>query len=148
MNTVIRRLATADLDLVAHLEQVARSSLVGQRGGDALLVEQPEVGDWRPLVDDDLHPVWVAEIDGTAVGYLEARRRGDVLEVRQVFVHDEARELGFGDELLAAALAHARATGCATLEGSALPGDRLTKNLYERAGITARKIILSTTIGG
>lgn len=148
MNTVVRRLAAGDLELVAHLEQMARSAVVGHRGGDALLAEQPEIADWQPLLDDDRHPVWVAEIDGTAVGYLEASRRGDVLEVRQVFVHEEARELGFGDDLLAAALDHARVTGCSTLEGSALPGDRLTKNLYERAGITARKIILSAPVGG
>ena len=32
------------------------------------------------------------------------------------------------------------------VEGTALPGDRDTKNLYERAGITARKIIVSTRL--
>jgi hypothetical protein len=29
------------------------------------------------------------------------------------------------------------------LEGTALPGDRDTKNLYERAGVVARKIVVS-----
>lgn len=146
MTPVVRRLASGDVETVARHEAMARSLLVDQRGGRALLDEAPPLGDWSVRVADDQHPVWVADIDGVAVGYLEARRRGAALEICQVFVHPDARELGFGDHLLAAALDHARATGCTTLEGSALPGDRLTKNLYERAGITARKIILSTTL--
>jgi GNAT superfamily N-acetyltransferase len=60
-----------------------------------------------------------------------------------VYVHPEAREVGLGDELLATAMAAARAAGCAALEGTALPGDRETKNLYERAGIVARLIVVS-----
>ena len=57
-----------------------------------------------------------------------------------------ARELGFGDAMLAAGLAHARARGAVVFEGEALPGDRDTKNLYERAGITARLITVSTRL--
>mgnify|MGYP003348556134 CR=1 FL=1 len=64
----------------------------------------------------------------------------------QVFVEAEARELGLGDALLGTAIDAARRTGCSRLEGSALPGDRLTKNLYERAGVVARKIVLSTDL--
>ncbi len=52
----------------------------------------------------------------------------------------EARELGFGDELLATAIASASSRGAVGVEGQALPGDRQTKNLYERAGIVARLI--------
>ena len=51
-----------------------------------------------------------------------------------------ARELGLGDALLETLVKFAVTRGCTAVEGSALPGDRLTKNLYERAGITARKI--------
>ena len=58
-------------------------------------------------------------------------------------MHPEARELGFGDWLLEAALHAARDAGSTVLEGTALPGDRDTKNLYERAGIKARKITVS-----
>lgn len=56
------------------------------------------------------------------------------------------REVGFGDWLLEAALAGARLHGCEVLEGTALPGDRATKNLYERAGIKARKITVSVRL--
>ena len=74
------------------------------------------------------------------------RSLGDIAVVRQVYVEPEARELGFGDGLLDAARHEAQRHGCSALEGFALPGDRDTKNLYERAGITARKIIVSTRL--
>ncbi|MGK0332191.1 MAG: GNAT superfamily N-acetyltransferase [Minisyncoccia bacterium] len=63
-----------------------------------------------------------------------------IIRVDQVWVTPEARELGFGDALLAAAIAGARERGAVAVEGQALPGDRHTKNLYERAGIVARLI--------
>ena len=80
------------------------------------------------------------------MGYLQLQIVGDAAEVMQVYVHPEAREIGFGDWLLEAAVAAARSEGCAVLEGTALPGDRQTKNLFERAGIKARKITVSTPL--
>jgi hypothetical protein len=58
-------------------------------------------------------------------------------------VAPEAREVGFGDVLLAEAIGAIRSSGGVCIESFALPGDRDTKNLYERAGVTARKIIVS-----
>ena len=66
-----------------------------------------------------------------------------IARVDQVYVTPEARELGFGDALLDAATAIAVEAGAHVIEGEALPGDRDTKNLYERAGITARLITVS-----
>jgi len=43
-------------------------------------------------------------------------------------------------------MAAGRAAGCAAIEGEALPGDRDVKNLYERAGITARLIVVSKAL--
>ena len=53
-----------------------------------------------------------------------------------------------GDGLLGAAMDAARAQGARRLDALALPGDRATKNLYERAGVVARAIILSTRLDG
>lgn len=63
-----------------------------------------------------------------------------IVRVDQVWVTPEARENGFGDALLELAIERARALGASAVEGQALPGDRHTKNLYERAGIVARLI--------
>ena len=48
-----------------------------------------------------------------------------------------------GDELLARAVEATLAAGGDVIEGWALPGDRDTKNLFERGGVTARKLIVS-----
>ncbi len=129
-----------DLAQLALLEREARAALVGQRGGDRWLLEHPAVDDaWghRCVVSD----VYVAVIDDVVVGFLVAELgRDHVVRVDQVWVTPEARELGFGDELLATAIASARGRGAVAVEGQALPGDRQTKNLYERAGIVARLI--------
>lgn len=77
--------------------------------------------------------MYVAVIDGVVVGYLVADLGDDqVVRIDQVWVTPDARELGFGDALLAEAIAVSRTRGAVAVEGQALPGDRHTKNLYER----------------
>lgn len=129
-----------DLAQLALLEREARAALVGQRGGDRWLVEHPAVDDaWAQRCTSA--DVYVAVIDDVVVGFLVADLGGDhVVRIDQVWVTPEARELGFGDELLATAIESARDRGAVAVEGQALPGDRHTKNLYERAGIVARLI--------
>jgi ribosomal protein S18 acetylase RimI-like enzyme len=129
-----------DLAQLELLEHEARAALVGQRGGDRWLVEHPAVDDaWAQRCD--VSNVYVAVIGDVVVGYLVADLGPDhVVRIDQVWVTPEARELGFGDELLATAIASARSMGAIAVEGQALPGDRHTKNLYERAGIVARLI--------
>lgn len=145
MNTEVRLARTDDAEALAVLEGEARAALVGTRGGDALLAEQPAVADWAAAIDDPTTAVWVAVIDDVVLGYLELAvpAAGGAGLVRQVYVHPEARELGFGDDMLAEAIAATIAAGGRTIESFALPGDRDTKNLYERAGVTARKLIVS-----
>lgn len=146
MEQTVRPLTALDLAAVAELEREARTALLEQRGGPAHLAERAEVGDWAAVLADPRRAAWVSTIDEVVVGYLELAFVGPVAEVMQVYVHPDAREVGFGDWMLEAALAEARARGCTTIEGTALPGDRHTKNLYERAGITARKITLAAPL--
>lgn len=147
MQEVVRTARAGDEPELARMEAAARAAVVGQRGGARHLEEVAPVGDWSGLVNDPRRSIWVALIDTVPVGFLEMEVEGEVATVRQVWVEPEARELGFGDLMLAEALADATRRGCAALEGTALPGDRLTKNLYERAGVVARKIVLSTRLG-
>jgi GNAT superfamily N-acetyltransferase len=129
-----------DLAQLELLERELRDALVGQRGGDRWLVEHPGVaGEWQSRCEEA--QVWVAHIGEVLVGYLVADHGDDgVLRIDQVWVTPEARENGFGDTLLASAIERGRADGAIAVEGQALPGDRHTKNLYERAGIVARLI--------
>ena len=143
MQQAIRRLALDDAEVVAQLERDARAALVDQRGGPAHLAERAAVGEWAPLVGSAGRAVWVSTIDDVVLGYIEIEIVGETARVMQVYVEPQAREIGFGDWLLEAAIEEARTRNCKVIEGFALPGDRATKNLYERAGITARKITVS-----
>lgn len=142
IDPTVRPADAADVPQLQLLEDDARAALVGQRGGDRWLVEHPAIGAGWPqhLVGPGVD-VLVAHIDEVVVGYLVGVLGDDhIIRIDQVWVEPEARELGFGDELLAVAIERAVGNGAVAVEGQALPGDRHTKNLYERAGIVARLI--------
>jgi GNAT superfamily N-acetyltransferase len=142
MREAVRPLLPADAAEVAALEAQAREELTAFRGADVLLAERAAVADWAALAARPGSAVWVATLDDAVVGYLHLAIDATVATVRQVYVHPEARELGCGDGLLEAAMAFAGEHACTALEAVALPGDRATKNLYERAGVTARLLVM------
>jgi len=150
IDPTVRRAGLGDVGPLRVLEAEARAALVGARGGDRWLDEHPPVGEaWSDAVAT--RRVFVAVLDvgpngPLDVGYLVLDVDGAVARVDQVYVTPDARELGFGDALVEAATAAALEAGAQLLEGEALPGDRQTKNLYERAGITARLITVSRRI--
>ena len=152
IDPVVRPARPGDVDTLRTLEAEARAALVAARGGARWLEEHPAIG---PRWPDALagRKVFVAVLDhpgldvveavDVVVGYLVLDLVGEIGRIDQVFVTPDARELGFGDALVEAAAEEARSAGAKLLEGQALPGDRETKNLYERAGITARLITVS-----
>jgi GNAT superfamily N-acetyltransferase len=145
VQTEVRAACNDDITALRWLEDEARTDVATRRGGPQLLAEQPEVGDgWAVLVDAVPPRVLVGTIDGVPVGYLLLGpvAAAATARVEQVWVSPGAREVGFGDDLLAAATAIARDAGAVAIEAEALPGDRDTKNLYERAGVTARKLVV------
>ena len=140
IDPIVRAATDEDHADLQALELEARAALIDQRGGEVWLVEHPLIGEgWGDRCRNG--EVFVGTIDDVVIGYIVAELGADaVVRIDQVWVTPEARELGFGDELLAAAISAARASGATAVEGQALPGDRHTKNLYERAGIVARLI--------
>jgi len=145
VDPVVRPARRNDVQQLHALEVEARAALVGQRGGDRWLETHEQRGsEWERVVDAG--NVAVAVIGDVVVGYILIGRVGPVTTIDEVYVTPDAREVGFGDALVHTAMESARAAGCTTIEGEALPGDRETKNLYERAGITARLIVVSKTL--
>ncbi len=145
IDPTVRRATADDADQLDALEREARATLTDQRGGPRWLETHPQRGsNWADAVEHAV--VHVAHIDDVVVGYLASSHHGPIVRIDEVYVAPEARELGFGDALLAEAVEAGRAAGCELVEGEALPGDRDTKNLYERAGITARLIVVSRRI--
>lgn len=146
----VRRAVAADRVELERIERDARSATASMRGGQRWLAEHDPF-DWSTLVASPDAAVFVAELrtgpgQPVLVGYGVVERVAPVAMIRQVFVEQPARELGFGDALLEALVEWGRASGCEYVEGLALPGDRHTKNLYERAGITARLITVSRAL--
>lgn len=144
IDPVVRVADSLDTPELQALEDRARAALVGQRGGERWLELHPAQADWSLAVAEGR--VAVAVIDAVPVGYLVISLTDRIAQIDDVYVVGQARELGFGDELLAWGLSWARANGARLLEGVALPGDRETKNLYERAGIKARMITVSVAL--
>lgn len=140
IDPLVRVATPGDAPQLRLLEAEARAALDDQRGGERWLIEHPAVdAGWVEHCRD--RDVVVAHIGDVVVGYLVSAIGDDrIVRVDQVWVTPEARELGFGDELLAVTIARALERGAVAVEGQALPGDRHTKNLYERAGIVARLI--------
>jgi GNAT superfamily N-acetyltransferase len=149
IDPTVRRAVVDDAGVLRDLERAARGAVADTRGGNRWLDEHPQIGEgWATAVAD--RAVFVASIPvedvEVPVGYLiadlvDAPMR--IVHVDQVWVEPDARELGFGDEMLATAIAWGREDGAELVEGHALPGDRNLKNLYERAGVTARLITVS-----
>jgi len=150
VDPVLREIGQQDRGELVAIDEAAREGVAAQRGGSAWLAGHPALARrWSPDADAPLG--WVALIDDVIVGFLlldivSLAERGSVAMVDRVFVVAEARELGCGDALLAVAEGAARTRGCVALEGIALPGDRETKNLYERAGVVARSITVSKNL--
>lgn len=134
MRAEVRPARPDEFDQVVALDAEARAALVDQRGGPTWLDEHP------PIAELPASDLLVATIDDVVVGFLRLELADGVARVERVYVTPDARGIGFGDELLEHALELARRKEALAVEGEALPGDRETKNLYERAGITARKI--------
>jgi GNAT superfamily N-acetyltransferase len=149
IDPTVRRALLADAGALRTLEQAARRSVADTRGGNRWLDEHPEIGNgWPVVLSERTVFLGTIPVDGAdvAIAYLIVDLRSDpmlIAHVDQVYVEPDARELGFGDEMLAAAIGWAREQRAELIEGHALPGDRNIKNLYERAGITARLITVS-----
>lgn len=156
MQTFARHAVSQDEDVLRLLETQARRSLTDFRGADRLASAIPAIGEnWRQVLIDKQLLVLVGGIDLVVMGYLVARKSISVAEsstektatVEQVFVTHDARNLGVGDALVSATLDWANEQKLTALDALALPGDRETKNLYERSGLVARLITVTKKLG-
>jgi GNAT superfamily N-acetyltransferase len=137
---VVRLAQFADAQACEQFEAEARRENADAKGAAAFFAAETTAF----FVDDDGGFTLVASVDGVAVGFLTARTTrvgtAQVACVVRVFVTAAARRVGIGDALIAVAGETARERGCVRIDALALPGDRDTKNLYERNGIVARLI--------
>ena len=61
-------------------------------------------------------------------------------DIEALYVLPDARGVGLGEALMETVMAWATEVGAAGVDSVALPGDRVTKNFFERFGLTARAL--------
>lgn len=113
-----------------------------------LAVRYPEALDaagFRRLLEAGGVRGWIGDLDGAAVGFAAARLveladGTSLAEIDALYVLPEARGVGLGEALMDEVLAWAHDAGAAAVDAVALPGDRVTKNFFERYGMTARAL--------
>jgi GNAT superfamily N-acetyltransferase len=147
---VTARLAVeSDLPCLIPIVEQGLAAAEGERGAELWLLEDaprpPLAAALEHLLADTAAAVIAGCVDAVPVGVLLIARRElvdgrGIARVSFVFVDPRARDVGVGEALIGAATTWALASGCVGLDGLALPGDRHTKNLYERSGLTARLI--------
>ena len=89
----------------------------------------------------------VGGIGSTVMGFLRAVRTDDsTWFVENVFVSEDCREVGIGDALMIDAVRRLTQMSATRIESSAMPGDRATKNLFERHGLVAQTILVGKSL--
>ena len=146
------RVATdAELARVAELARELRSELRGERGGALWETREarPEPFDdaLAELSSRDDALVVVGTTEDVVVGYGIARweplRDGTRLGViDEIYVEPEARGVGVGELVIDRLVAFCVDAGCLGVDATALPGHRQAKNFFERAGFTARSLVM------
>lgn len=150
MQHFVRQALSSDVEELQRFETEARSKLEMFRGGVRLANEVPEVGSqWGERIESPRWTVFVAGLDEVAMGYLciDFEAQSDAPLIEAVYVTSDARELGLGDAMVSAAIEECLRHGADAIDAYALPGDRETKNLFERSGLTARLLIVTKKIG-
>ncbi len=147
-----------DLPAVSALLAQAIEEVGPGRGGPELLAESgvppaPEPAALTALLDHPDRALLVGTFDDVVVGAagLELRRwpAGDQRVARLLFLYVEpaARGVSVGEALLGEILRWAGDHDATGVEADALPGDRETKNFFERAGMVTRRLVVFRRLG-
>jgi len=152
-----RRATAADIPRILELARALRDELRGLRGGELWETRErrvdPSAEALRTLVERDGACVAVGTIDGVVVGYgtVEVDELGDGTRlgvIGDLYVEPGARAVGVGECIAEHLLAHCRQAGCRGIDALALPGHRAAKNFFERAGFTARALVMHKDLRG
>src|SRR5262245_5008038 len=146
------RAATVDdLPRVVELARELRVELRAMRGGRLWETREVRVeatnDAFKEFLARDDATVVVGSIDGVVVGYgtaeLETLRDGSSLGIiGDLYVESEARAVGVGEAIAEELIAFCTNARCIGIDAFALPGHRQAKNFFERAGFTARALIM------
>ncbi len=143
-----------DEAVFVNLFDSARLSLDDVKGAE-LWKRLESKGDNGPAIfqeylDHDEKVIVLGEYDHYPFGYilldLQQIGRKIASNIQEVFVDIEARNVGLGETMMSLAIDWSRNRGATLLLGRTFPGDRSTKNFFERHHVTARLIEVSTDL--
>jgi ribosomal protein S18 acetylase RimI-like enzyme len=152
-----RPASAADLDRLVELARALRDELRVMRGGALWELResrvQPVVELFESLLGRPDATVIVGTYDDVVVGYgtleIEALTDGTRLAViGDLYTEPEARAVGVAEAVAAELVTHAKDAGCVGIDAFALPGHRQAKNFFERAGFTARALVMHKALTG
>ena len=151
ISVAARRATSLDVDRLIELDAEARAGLVTQRGG--LLRLRREVQPFDPATLEDPGAfVVVGVIDDVIIGFATAAAEtlddgGELAVLSGLYVEPGARDVGVGEAMMDLVLTWCEERGSGGIDAVALPGDRATKNFFERYGLTARAIVVHRALG-
>jgi GNAT superfamily N-acetyltransferase len=146
-----RRAAASDLARIVELAAEGIEELSHTKGGEvwARREARPRPAERSIAAALAAHDqeVVVGTLDHTVMGYgiarLERLRDQGILGVvEDIYVEPGARGIGIGEAMMDHLLAWCRERGCFGVDSLALPGNRATKNFFERFGLVARAIVV------
>jgi GNAT superfamily N-acetyltransferase len=147
----VRPATEHDLPRVAELARAAIAELTPMKGGVVWAAREarpePVEDSLKASLADERTRVVVGTIDDFVIGYaavhLEVLNDDSTLGViDDIFVEEEAREVGVGEAMMADLVAWCESEGCSGMDAMALPGHRSAKNFFEESGFTARKLVM------
>ena len=157
MEEAARAAVADDVGRLAELARAAIEELRVTKGGAvwARRDARPEPVDdslAAAIADPDQHVV-AGTIDDVIVGYAAVRTEvlrdsGRLAVLDDLYVEPEARGVAVGEALMDAVLVWCRDRGCIGVDSLALPGNRATKNFFERFGLVARAIVVHRRLDG
>ena len=145
----------ADVARLVELAHEMRVELGEERGGPLWATREaraePLDAAFGALLARDDAAVLVGTYEDVAVGFgaahVEVLRDGSRLGVvDEIYVEPEARAVGVGETLVERLVDFCRAAGCAGVDATALPGHREAKNFFERAGFSARLLVMHKSL--
>lgn len=142
---------TDDRPAIMALLDQGVAELTALRGG-SIWHRREAHAEAEELVDASLDggpDLWavVGIVDGVVLGYglaqlVELHDGASMARVSDLYVDPGARGIGVGEAMMDLLVESAQEAGAIGIDSLALPGDRATKNFFERFGLVARAIVV------
>lgn len=136
LSIFVRQANVEDADVIQKHRQMSEQESIQYRGSIALSKTEPIS-----------RFAFVAGLGVTVMGSLIASQSPDKSwTIESVFVETACRDIGIGDALVVACLRELHLAKATWVRSHALPGDRATKNLFERHGLVAQTITVGKSL--